>query len=81
MDNDQNFDENWARSPDGDVVNILSYMLAFPLADHSTAVKQIIFGSLRDAQLASLVRTTNSLDFSKTRWRGSVPQQLDPTIL
>ena len=35
MDKDQNHSENWARTHD--VVNLLSYMLAFPHADHSTA--------------------------------------------
>ena len=70
MDSHQSFDENWARS--SDMVNLLAYMLAFPLADHSTAVKQVLLGGLRAAQLHSLTRATNSLDFSKTRWKGSV---------
>ena len=70
MDKDQNYSENWARAHD--VVNLLSYMLAFPHADHSTAVQEVLRDHLRAAHLISLTRATNSLDFKKTRWKGSV---------
>jgi hypothetical protein len=60
MDSHQSFDENWARS--SDMVNLLAYMLAFPLADHSTAVKQVLLGGLRAAQLHSLTRKRQSQD-------------------
>ena len=69
-DKDISAHERWAK--DADVQELLAYMLAQPFADHSTAVRAVLTGELRHAHAAGLLRASSSLDFTKSKWRGSL---------
>ena len=69
MENEHNH-ESWAKS--SDVTELLAYMLAFPKANHSTKVAEVLPDGLRQAHAAGLTRVLNSIDFKKQpRWKGS----------
>jgi len=69
-DQDTSAHERWAR--DADVQELLAYMLAQLFADHSTAVRAVLTGELRHAHAAGLLRASSNLDFTKSKWKGSV---------
>ena len=59
--------EDWAKHPD--VQELLRYMLAYPDADHSTAVQAVLRGELRTAQAIGLYRASKHFDRSNAKWK------------
>ena len=65
MNHSENNDESWARS--ADVVELLAYMLAFPISDHSAAVKDLVVDDLRNFHAVGLVRASKAIAFEQPR--------------